>query len=65
MTDKQLAVYQQILSSTELDNRKVFLSAPGGTEKTCLINQLLAKVKSNSNFALAANLQGLLLHYLR
>lgn len=60
LTDEQLAVYRQVLSSVDSGAGQVFfLDAPGGTGKTFLINLLLAKVRSDRGIALAVASSGI------
>lgn len=60
LTNEQLAVYRQVLSSIESGAGQVFfLDAPGGTGKTFLINMLLAKVRSDRGIALAVASSGI------
>ncbi|XP_071652985.1 uncharacterized protein [Temnothorax longispinosus] len=60
LTDEQLAVYRQVLSSVESGAGQVFfLDAPGGTGKTFLINLLLARVRSDRGIALAVASSGI------
>jgi len=60
LTEEQLAVYRQVLSSVESGAGQVFfLDAPGGTGKTFLINMLLAKVRSDRGIALAVASSGI------
>ncbi|XP_077264817.1 uncharacterized protein LOC143898893 [Temnothorax americanus] len=60
LTDEQLAVYRQVLSSVESgDGQVFFLDAPGGTGKTFLINLLLARVRRERGIALAVASSGI------
>nr|XP_034194992.1 uncharacterized protein LOC117611167 [Osmia lignaria]XP_034195335.1 uncharacterized protein LOC117611500 [Osmia lignaria] len=60
LTDEQLAVYRQGLSSVESGaGHAFFLDALGGTGKTFLINLLLAKVRSDRGIVLAVASSGI------
>ncbi|XP_044587812.1 uncharacterized protein LOC123267312 [Cotesia glomerata] len=59
-TSPQRNVYEKILESVNENQGKLFfIDAPGGTEKTFLLNLLLAKVRSSGKIALAVASSGI------
>lgn len=60
LSPDQTVAFQTIVNSVERETGKlIFLNAPGGTGKTYLINLLLAKVRSQSNIAIAVASSGI------
>ncbi|KAG5883852.1 hypothetical protein JTB14_034822 [Gonioctena quinquepunctata] len=57
---EQNDIYNKILQRVELgEGGLFFLDAPGGTDKTFLLNLLLAKIRKNRNVALAVASSGI------
>ena len=60
LTDEQNNIYELFLDRVKNKSpRLIFLDAPGGTEKTFVINLILAKISSESKIAIATASSGI------